>query len=179
MASTTAILPTNVDENIPRLLELISSGSFGKVYRSLNDRSEEVAVKVIPLNGGSTNYDSLNQELYISKLLKHPNIVTTYDIIRAENAVYVVQEYCSRGDFFDVIPPLVGIQDEVLIKKYFRQLVSAVNYMHSLNYVHRDIKPENLVLTVDDDVRLIDFGLSGPEDDIVEPCTGTIPYMAP
>eukprot|EP00123_Amoebidium_parasiticum_P010712 comp20269_c0_seq3/m.25384 comp20269_c0_seq3/g.25384 ORF comp20269_c0_seq3/g.25384 comp20269_c0_seq3/m.25384 type:complete len:195 (-) comp20269_c0_seq3:240-824(-) len=178
MAPSTDTQPAKEAVNLPTLLEVINSGAFGEVYRGVLETGKEVAVKVVPLLG-NTNYETLERELVICKEVDHPYIVHTYDIINTNDAVFVVQEYCARGDLFEVIPPLVGIQDEAKVKKYFSQLVDAVTYLHAHKIVHRDIKPENVVITDNDDIRLIDFGLSGYEGEEVDPMVGTVPYMAP
>ncbi|XP_011875951.1 PREDICTED: maternal embryonic leucine zipper kinase-like isoform X2 [Vollenhovia emeryi] len=70
----------------------------------------------------------------------------------------MVMEYCSGGELFDHIVEKNKLSESDS-RKFFRQIVSAVVYMHSLGYAHRDLKPENVLLDKDENLKLIDFGL--------------------
>ena len=68
-------------------------------------------------------------------------------------------EYASKGELFDFIVEKERL-DEKLACKFFQQILSGVEYLHSLNIVHRDLKPENLLLDDDLNIKIVDFGLS-------------------
>jgi len=170
-----------VDFELPArytIVKELSSGAFGEIFLAHDEDTKEfVALKV--LFNDYVPLDAREMEAEISMKLDHPHIIKTYRVHHLEDVTIIVQEYCEGGDLFEVISPLSGIGDEADIKKYFSQLVSAIKYMHDQDLVHRDIKPENVLLTSGDDVKLIDFGLSGAEDGQVEACVGTVAYMAP
>ena len=74
--------------------------------------------------------------------------------------------------------------DQKLAKPLFKQLMLAVQYIHKMGFTHRDIKPENILVTHDNKLKLIDFGMAtvfkhrGNERLLTKPC-GTAPYLAP
>jgi len=92
-------------------------------------------------------------------------------------------ELADGGDLFDKIEADVGVGEDVA-HFYFRQLMSAVSFMHSKGVAHRDLKPENMLLSGDGDLKLADFGLAAlfMKDDQKRKCStmcGSPPYMAP
>ena len=93
-----------------------------------------------------------------------------------------LKEYASGGELFDRIEPDFGMHHD-LAHKYFYQLISGVEYIHSKGIVHRDLKPENLLLNDNDVLKIADFGLAtlfqyrGNERLLSSPC-GTAPYVA-
>jgi len=93
--------------------------------------------------------------------LDHPNIVKYYETYVDENYIYLVMEYIDGGELFDKIATQENqVFSEALAAHYMRKLFSALNHMHAQGVVHRDIKPENIMLTSNDELKLIDFGLS-------------------
>ena len=92
-------------------------------------------------------------------------------------------ELADGGDLFDKIQPDEGV-GEVVAHFYFRQLISAVTYMHSMGIAHRDLKPENVLLSEKGDLKLADFGLAalfkkGDEKRLCYTICGSPPYIAP
>ncbi|XP_029155770.1 serine/threonine-protein kinase grp isoform X2 [Nylanderia fulva] len=91
--------------------------------------------------------------------------------------------YASGGELFDRIEPDVGMPI-CEAQKYFRQLISGVEYLHGRGVAHRDLKPENLLLDDNNNLKISDFGLAtiyrmqGKERLLEKKC-GTLPYVAP
>merc|ERR1712168_718331 len=118
----------------------------------------------------------------VKRLGCHPHICHLYQVAETEEDIYLVMEYVSGGELFDYI-----VAREKLTEKqsqnFFRQILSAVAYMHSKDLAHRDLKPENMLLDSNNSIKIIDFGLaSDPHQSLVQPlatCCGSPAYAAP
>lgn len=124
-------------------------------------------------------------EFCVGSMLHHPNIIETLDIFSdaKQTQYYQVMEYCPV-DFFAVV--MSGEMSRGEINCCFRQLVEAVNYLHSKGYAHRDLKLDNCVMTKDGILKLIDFGSAfvyryNFENDtkLAHGIVGSDPYLAP
>jgi serine/threonine protein kinase len=94
------------------------------------------------------------------KQLDHPFICKLYQIIETPTYVYLIQEYVENGTLLAYVNRHIRLA-EVPARRYFSQLLSALDYLHNERMVaHRDIKAENVLLDVNFNIRLIDFGLS-------------------
>ncbi|KAI0837944.1 Pkinase-domain-containing protein [Hypoxylon sp. FL0890] len=124
---------------------------------------------------------NIEREVAIMKLIDHPNIVKLYDIWESRSEIYLVLEYVEKGDLYHYIAQKTLLSELESIF-FFRQLLSALEYIHSFNICHRDLKPENILLTEHNQVKIIDFGMSamhqGPQHILVTAC-GSPHYAAP
>ena len=68
-------------------------------------------------------------------------------------------EYAQGGELFDYIVKRSRVSD-IPAAKFFQQTISGIEYLHKLNIVHRDLKPENLLLDHNNNIKMVDFGLS-------------------
>uniref|UniRef100_A0A5B6YYN2 Protein kinase domain-containing protein n=1 Tax=Davidia involucrata TaxID=16924 RepID=A0A5B6YYN2_DAVIN len=140
---------------------LLGQGNFAKVYYGRNLKSgQSVAIKVIDkekvLKVGLI--DQTKREISVMRLVKHPNIVQLYEVMASKTKIYFVMEYAKGGELFNKVAK--GRLKEDIARKYFQQLMSAVNFCHSRGVYHRDLKPENLLLDENGSLRVSDFGLS-------------------
>ena len=82
-----------------------------------------------------------------------------FQMIENNDYLYLVMEYCSGGELFQHIVKSRRLSEEEACK-LFAQILSGVEYIHKLGVVHRDLKPENLLLDHNNNVKVVDFGLS-------------------
>ncbi|XP_009891387.1 PREDICTED: PAS domain-containing serine/threonine-protein kinase [Charadrius vociferus] len=170
-------------------LSLIGKGSFGFVWTAMGKKDhQEVVVKFIwkerVLEDCWVNDPDLGrvtQEIAILLKLQHPSIIKVLDVFENEHFFQLVMEKHGSGlDLFTFIDNQPNL-DEPLASYIFRQLVSAVGYLHCRNILHRDIKDENIVIAEDFTIKLVDFGSAA----YLEPgklfytFCGTIEYCSP
>lgn len=88
-------------------------------------------------------------------------MLTLYEIIDDPNIkkIYIITDYIKNGNLADKISGKDPLPIE-RARNYFRDLISAVEYCHSVQILHRDIKPENILIDDDDSLKLADFGVS-------------------
>ncbi|KAL7621546.1 serine/threonine-protein kinase gin4 [Parahypoxylon ruwenzoriense] len=123
----------------------------------------------------------IEREVAILKLIDHPNIVKLYDIWENRSEIYLVLEYVQRGDLYGYLS-VNGPLSEVETMFYFRQMLSALEYVHSFNLCHRDLKPENILLTEDGRIKMTDFGMSAlhqSPNHMLKTACGSPHYAAP
>lgn len=164
---------------------LLGQGTFAKVYYGKNLISNEsVAIKVINKDHIKREglMEQIKREISVMRLVRHPNIVELKEVMATKGKIYFVMEYVKGGELFAKVAK--GKLKEDLARKYFQQLVSAVDFCHSRGVSHRDLKPENLLLDDNKDLKVSDFGLSAlPEqlwnDGLLHTRCGTPAYVAP
>lgn len=164
---------------------LLGQGTFAKVYYARNvTTNQSVAIKMIDkekvLRVGLM--DQIKREISIMRLVRHPNIVQFYEVMATKTKIYFVMEYVKGGELFNKIAK--GRLEEDVARKYFQQLISAVEFCHSRGVYHRDLKPENLLLDESGNLKLSDFGLSAlaestRQDGLLHTTCGTPAYVAP
>ena len=160
----------------------IGQGNFGKVKLGIFKKTgEEFAIKIIDKDKVKKKMKNiLFKENEIITKFNHINIVYVFQIIEEEKYIYIVMEYCSKGELFDYIVKNKKLdEDEASI--FFYQLINGVDYIHKKGVAHRDLKPENLLLTVDKTLKIIDFGLSHEYDEnsLLKTKCGSPSYAAP
>ncbi|KAI1487307.1 hypothetical protein F5X96DRAFT_687144 [Biscogniauxia mediterranea] len=131
--------------------QLTQAGSLAEVDKWDRSREEFTAERHMPL--------SVEREVAILKLIDHPNIVKLYDIWENRSEIYIVLENMEKGDLFAYINHR-GPLPEYEMMHYFRQLMSALEYVHSFNICHRDLKPENILMKDNGQVKIADFGMA-------------------
>jgi len=163
----------------------LGKGAFSVVKLAIHKKTgDKVAVKIIDNTQCSAESDTkrLKTEVDILKTVKHTNIVGLRDLFENPQNLYLVMELVTGGELFDKIVEK-GQYSEKEASSTVKKILSAVDYLHSINIAHRDLKPENLLLGGDDDtnVLLSDFGLSKiiSQDTMMETACGTPYYVAP
>ena len=170
------------------VVEVLGRGGMGVVYRAVDKHlGREVAVKTLTqgVAGDAEMLARFYEEGRKTGRLKHPHIVTVYDLGEDNGIPYIVMERVE-GDPLDKIivrdMPLT-MMDRLRI---IEEMCSALGYAHSNNVIHRDVKPANIFVQPDGKAKLLDFGIARLErrsQDISLTRTGhiigTVPYMAP
>ncbi|XP_016303023.1 calcium/calmodulin-dependent protein kinase type 1D isoform X3 [Sinocyclocheilus anshuiensis] len=141
------------------------------------------AVKCIPKKALKGKESSIENEIAVLRKIKHENIVALEDIYESSNHLYLIMQLVSGGELFDRIVEK-GFYTEKDASTLIRQVLDAVNYLHSMGIVHRDLKPENLLYFNPQDgskIMISDFGLSKMEGtgDVMSTACGTPGYVAP
>ncbi|XP_028778257.1 CBL-interacting protein kinase 2-like [Neltuma alba] len=164
---------------------LLGQGTFAKVYHARNlATGMSVAIKIIDkekiLKVGMI--DQIKREISVMRLVRHPHVVELYEVMATKTKIYFVMEYAKGGELFHKVAK--GKLKEDVARKYFQQLVSAVDYCHSRGVCHRDLKPENLLLDENGNLKVSDFGLSAlaetkHQDGLLHTTCGTPAYVAP
>jgi len=181
-------LPVHIEEK-PRtighyaLSKTIGEGTFGKVKLSTHTLTgERVAIKILEKDKITdvNDVERVAREIHILKLIRHPNIIQLYEIIETPKQLYLIMEYCNGGELFEYIVANNRIKEKEACK-FFRQIISGVEYIHKLGVVHRDLKPENLLLDFNMNIKIVDFGLSNTykEGQTLKTACGSPCYAAP
>jgi len=164
------------------LKEKLGEGAYGSVYKVYQKTTNYIrAVKAIKKK--SVYKDEFMNEIEVLKTVDHPNIIKLFDCYYDSIFYYMVEEYCNGGDLFDYIKKEKCF-NERKASIIFKQLLSAINYLHKKNIVHRDIKPDNIVFIKTDNnnifIKIIDFGTSTAfKGKNLSQEFGTIYYIAP
>ena len=140
----------------------LGKGTFGKVKLGIYlPKNKIVAIKIIEKRKIREEDDliRLKREFEMLTQFNHPNVVSISEIFESLEAYFTVMEFCEGGELFNYIVKNKYLSEEKSAFFYY-QLISGLEYIHSLGIVHRDLKPENLLLTHDYILKIIDFGLS-------------------
>ena len=175
---------------------LIGSGGFGKVYKIKESNSPEkfVAVKVVSRLGNLDEYkiDALQKEYrLVTSLENHPRIIQFFAIVpdNRNYQIMIVMEYMECGSIADKLRDNKPLPDDSLLK-YLTQILEGVSFLHRKKIYHSDIKPANILLTAQDNIKIIDFGTAVESQLLSKSCVtdenesdscfeGDIHYMSP
>ena len=151
------------DINDYKMDKKIGEGRFSKVYLAKHKlTSENVAIKIIFKNTNTTKeiLSHTKAEIEILKKLKHNNICKLYSVIETNERIYIIQEFVDGEDLSFFIHQNQKFEKKIkIICNYFRQLISALDYLHEIGISHRDLKPENILINEKNEIKLVDFGL--------------------
>lgn len=168
--------------------DVLGEGSYGEVRMVHNKQNgETIAMKIIDLKKHPDAHQAVKKETTIHKMLSkppsNPHIIKYFGQRSEDTHEYIFLEYASGGELFDKIEPDYGMPVKEC-RKYFRQLISAVEFIHSMGIAHRDLKPENLLLDENNNLKVADFGLATvfkwkDKTRILDKKCGTPSYVAP
>jgi Tol biopolymer transport system component len=179
------------------IVAFLGAGGMGEVYQAHDSRlNRSIALKILPasLVVDEERRRRFVQEAQLASSLQHPNIVTIYDIGSAGEIEYLAMELV-RGRTLDSLIPHKGLRLADALR-YGIQITDALAAAHAAGVVHRDLKPSNIMVTDQDQIKILDFGLatlaarglSAPQDETrvqtaidtsAGTILGTIAYMSP
>ena len=165
-----------------RVVRHLGTGGMASVYLAEDTvLGREVAVKRVHAEPNSENGRRIVREAKIGATLRHPSLVTVFDIASETDALLLVMEYVPGETLGERLRrgPLAPEQALAVL----RPLGDALDYAHSEGIVHRDVKPANVLLRTDGAVKLADLGVATSEEMTQITRTGgllgTVAYMAP
>ncbi|KAK3022937.1 hypothetical protein RJ639_046755 [Escallonia herrerae] len=180
-----------MDDKVSILMEryelgrLLGQGTFAKVHYARSIKTGQgVAIKVIDkekvLRVGLI--DQIKREISTMRLVRHPNIIHLYEVMATKTKIYFVMDFAKGGELFNKVSN--GRLKEDVARRFFHQLINAVDFCHSRGVYHRDLKPENLLLDENENLKVSDFGLSAlaeskRQDGLLHTTCGTPAYVAP
>jgi serine/threonine-protein kinase len=168
-----------------KIIQLIAQGGMGAVYKAVHPTlKRNVILKKLTVRGSSEFIERFKREARIMMDFKHEGIVTVYDHFKEGNSYYIVQEYVDGFSLDELIRRKRNLADELGLY-IFGRVCKALEYAHDHGVIHRDIKPANVLISRKGEVKLVDFGIAGYEDEDDEGLTrqgmtlGTFAYMPP
>lgn len=164
----------------------LGEGTFAKVKFARNiETGENVAIKILDKEKVLKHkmIGQIKREISTMKLIRHPNVIRMFEVMASKTKIYIVLELVTGGELFDKIASKGRLKEDEA-RKYFQQLINAVDYCHSRRVFHRDLKPENLLLDANGSLKVSDFGLSAlpqqvRDDGLLHTTCGTPNYVAP
>uniref|UniRef100_A0AAX7TMX9 Protein kinase domain-containing protein n=1 Tax=Astatotilapia calliptera TaxID=8154 RepID=A0AAX7TMX9_ASTCA len=144
-----------------RLEKTLGKGQTGLVKLGVHCVTcQKVAIKIVNREKLSESVlMKVEREIAILKLIEHPHVLKLHDVYENKKYLYLVLEHVSGGELFDYLVKKGRLTPKEA-RKFFRQIMSALDFCHSHSICHRDLKPENLLLDEKNNIRIADFGMA-------------------
>ena len=175
----------NTDLNFYLYGRLIGQGAFGKVNIGLNILTGRVvAIKSFNKKNLNKNGDNMKKILYETNLMKklnHPNITKILEMFEDDEYILIAMEYINGGNLFSFVKKRRKLSEKTA-RFLFRQIILGIKHIHSQKIVHRDIKLENILIDLNNNIKICDFGIGrilNSKNQMLHDKCGTPMYMAP
>ncbi|KAF9383697.1 hypothetical protein CPB97_006247 [Podila verticillata] len=163
----------------------LGKGNFATVSKARNKKTNTMyAVKIVK-KGRDFNERAakcLEREIGILMGVSHPNLIKISQVFNEQSQYYIVMEYASDGELFDLIIDRSRFSESEA-RHVFKQVLSGVKYLHDRGIVHRDLKPENILVSdkASLTIKISDFGLANmiSHNMALNTMCGTASYIAP
>ena len=166
------------------LTGILGVGAYGVVYTAVDIHTNvPYAVKALNKIGLDPRQQMFQQrEIQLHHAASHhPNVVSLVKIMDSYDCTFVVLEFCPEGDLFSSITEKgLYLDNDLMAKRAFLQILDAVDFCHSIGIYHRDLKPENVLVSDNGlTVKLADFGLATRDYITDDFGCGSTFYMSP
>ncbi|XP_057695032.1 serine/threonine-protein kinase BRSK2-like isoform X6 [Corythoichthys intestinalis] len=165
-----------------RLEKTLGKGQTGLVKLGVHCVTcQKVAIKIVNREKLSESVlMKVEREIAILKLIEHPHVLKLHDVYENKKYLYLVLEHVSGGELFDYLVKKGRLTPKEA-RKFFRQIISALDFCHSHSICHRDLKPENLLLDEKNNIRIADFGMASLQvgESLLETSCGSPHYACP
>ncbi|KAJ3104633.1 hypothetical protein HDU97_009024 [Phlyctochytrium planicorne] len=159
----------------------LGKGKFGRVYLAREKKSGYVVALKILFKAEliqSKVEKQLRREIEIQSHLRHRNILRLYGYFYDAKRVYLILEYAAQGELYKLLKKSQRFSER-RAASYILQMADALSYLHKKHVIHRDIKPENLLIGINGELKIADFGWSVHTNTRRQTLCGTLDYLPP
>ncbi|KYQ96811.1 putative protein serine/threonine kinase [Tieghemostelium lacteum] len=154
-ASTTIKVVSDVKKKV-KFGDLVGKGAFGKIYEAQYEK-KKVAIKVVPYSNPKEQHAVLTEIGFLSKC-KHPNILQYKHSVLYNSDLFLITEFLQGGTLEQAVAS-PHVWKESQIGYIGKEILKAIEYLHDRKLIHRDLKSANIMITVNGEIKIIDFGL--------------------
>ena len=146
-----------------KVIRTIGKGAFGEVLLIEHKLTGKVRAMKVIKKADIANEESILNEFNTLKKIDNQNILKIFEIYRDKENYYLITEYCSGGDFYEIMKN--NFLSEIQVACIMYQILLGLNHIHKLKIIHRDLKLENILLTKKEEdglyrIKICDFGTS-------------------
>lgn len=169
-----------------KVISLLGQGGMGAVYKCFDIKLERyAALKILNLNTAhNSNFvERFKREARNQAKLSHPNIVSVYGFVEEKDILGIAIEYIE-GDTLESLIRDNGRIEFTYSLELISQILSGIEFAHQQGFIHRDLKPSNIILDLNGNPKIMDFGISKSIDELKSITQhnarpGTLLYMSP